>query len=130
MLARKDIADTKSPIAPDPEHDKGFNNITSAMHSPLQVGGFNITFGKDGSLSRLVNAKDGVVWSGKGSTESKAFLGLFRYQTLVLDDFLQWQSEYLINGSGGQNEYGKPKSFMNAVPTPTHQLVSPAMDEL
>jgi hypothetical protein len=130
VLARKDIADTKSPIAPDPEHDKGFNNITSAMHSPLQVGGFNITFGKDGSLSRLVNAKDGVVWSGKGSTESKAFLGLFRYQTLVLDDFLQWQSEYLINGSGGQNEYGKPKSFMKAVPTPTHQLVSPAMDEL
>ena len=50
---------------------------------------------------------------------------------LVLKDFIQWRNDYINNQTnGGQNEYEKPKSFMNAVPTPTHQLVSPSMKEL
>ena len=42
------------------------------------------------------------------------------YQTLDLEDFENWQAEYLLHGSGGENEYGKPASFMKAHPTPTH----------
>jgi hypothetical protein len=37
---------------------------------------------------------------------------LVRYQTLVEADFLAWQKEYIIPGSGGGNEFGKPSGFM------------------
>jgi hypothetical protein len=47
-----------------------------------------------------------------------------------LDDFLAWQSVYLINGTGGTNEYGKPASFMKSTPTPIHQLVSPVVQTI
>eukprot|EP00041_Stephanoeca_diplocostata_P038930 m.1569137 g.1569137 ORF g.1569137 m.1569137 type:complete len:795 (+) comp25298_c0_seq5:74-2458(+) len=47
-------------------------------------------------------------------------LGSLLYQTLVLEDFQTWQAEYLIAGSGGTNEFGKPASFMEASPKPEH----------
>ena len=33
----------------------------------------------------------------------------------------------MIPGSDGQNEYGKPPSFMKAIPTPKHQLRAPQL---
>ena len=37
---------------------------------------------------------------------------------------------YLINNTGGDNEYGKPSSFMNSTPTPIHQLVAPQVQRI
>ena len=49
-------------------------------------------------------------------------MGLVRYQTLVKSDFDAWHADYLIAGTGGANEYGKPDSFMNASTRPTSHL--------
>ena len=71
---------------------------------------------RTGALSSLVAARtDAELAGGMG-------LGLLRYQSLVLADFEAWQKEYLIPGSGGLNEFGKPASFMRAAPTPARHL--------
>ena len=73
----------------------------------------NVTIGDDGSISRFDSQFLNSTWTN---------LGQLTYQTLDIDDFTAWQKEYLLPGSGGLNEYGKPKSFMDATPTPTHTL--------
>ena len=49
---------------------------------------------------------------------------------MVKDDFDKWHDEYKLPDSGGDEEYGKPDSMMDAVPTPIHQLVAPTMKNL
>eukprot|EP00051_Salpingoeca_urceolata_P021147 m.326646 g.326646 ORF g.326646 m.326646 type:complete len:854 (+) comp19743_c1_seq2:115-2676(+) len=78
--------------------------------------------GSDGSLVRLQEATSAASWASPSHP-----LGLLRYQTLVLDNFTTWQQEYLISGSGGQNEYGKPSSFMRAIPKPLYNLAAPTV---
>lgn len=46
------------------------------------------------------------------------------------DDLSAWLSEYLIKGSGGWMEFGRPSSFMKADPTPVSHLESPALTSL
>lgn len=89
-----------------------------------------------GAYSGLVIDNNGAITSlecanGGGSVASPdQKLGALYYQTLVLDDFLTFQSEYLIPGSGGGNEFGKPASFMMAEPTPKRRLEMPVLANL
>lgn len=100
----------------------GTGFIKSNTSSGVQLGSFTVDFGTDGAISSLVDT-DGTQWAD-GAPGS---IGLLQYQTLVYSDFETWRAEYLIPGTGGDNEYGKPVSFMDATPKPQHRLAVPKL---
>ena len=127
VYATQELEEMASTGTPNPVQE-GFQlvkNGTNGAGVAVEVGGYQVVFNVDGSVRSLLDHATKTEWSGSGSG-----LGLFQYQTLVLEDFIEWQSVYLINGTGGANEYGKPKSFMQAHPTPTHQLISPTVEHV
>ncbi len=103
---------------PDPQA-AGFEFVCASAPCALTHLGegswLSISVGADGSLVAfdVANPSSSVRTSWASEAEP---LGMLRYQTLVLTDFQKWQAEYLISGSGGENEYGKPASFMTAKP--------------
>jgi hypothetical protein len=125
-----DIKEVTVDRVPPSPGDEGFSSIKvnpkNGSTGIISVGPYQISFGKDGGMSSLVDDATSTEWvDDQGSN-----LGVFRYQTLNEDDFVQWRSVYLIPGSGGESEYGKPKSFMNSTPTPVHQLASPVLRQV
>ena len=65
-----------------------------------------------GAIVHLAKSGGGGGGGGPSLAAAASPLLLVRYQTLVNDDFLQWQKEYILPGAGGGNEYGKPSNFM------------------
>eukprot|EP00656_Telonema_subtile_P000960 TRINITY_DN10457_c0_g1_i2.p1 TRINITY_DN10457_c0_g1~~TRINITY_DN10457_c0_g1_i2.p1 ORF type:complete len:711 (+),score=130.56 TRINITY_DN10457_c0_g1_i2:283-2415(+) len=101
----------------------GYTAVSPATAAIAELGGWgNVSVGVGGALVQL-DAPESQGWASADNP-----LGLLQYQTLVLEDFEAWQAEYLIAGTGGQNEYGKPPSFMKARPTPEHQLVAGSLE--
>eukprot|EP00035_Acanthoeca_spectabilis_P023764 m.450846 g.450846 ORF g.450846 m.450846 type:complete len:766 (+) comp20055_c0_seq1:144-2441(+) len=99
----------------------GFTKASAGASIPLASGRYGmITLDNSGAVTQLV-----PTGGGASIASSSNRLGVLQYQTLVLNDFVTWQNEYLRSGTGGQNEYGKPSSFMLAEPTPVHRLESP-----
>ena len=84
-----------------------------------------MTLGDDGSIVGIVNSHWVKVWASQ-----RHRIGQLFYETIDISDLAKWQAAYLIPGSGGLNEYGKPKSFMNATPTPFHALVTPTISDV
>ena len=91
------------------------------LFDEFNVGNLNVAWDAHGSL-KLLRQNNGRNWASS--------LGKLEYQTLVKSDFDQWHSEYLLPWTGGEDEYGKPDSMMDAEPTPTHRMVAPIMTEL
>mgnify|MGYP006079348031 FL=1 len=129
VYAKQELEEMASTGRPNPV-EEGFQQVGGHGSSGVGIvvrleGGDQVRFAADGSIDSLMDNATQTQWSGKDHA-----LGLFQYQSLVLDDFLAWQSVYLINGTGGTNEYGKPASFMKSTPTPIHQLVSPVVQTI
>jgi len=110
---------------PDPAA-AGFSKAPTGTAIPLQQGPYSsISIDASGAATSLKLTKGGA---SVATDENR--LGVLQYQTLVLSDFEAWQQEYIIAGTGGGNEYGKPPSFMLASPTPKHRLESPTLTAL
>lgn len=105
----------------------GFSKLDNVTSQIASLGGWAcLAFGEDGSLVELrQEVKGGRSWASASSP-----LALFRYRTFVETDFESWRLDYLINGTGGENEYGMQSSFMKANPTPTHRFEPPVLEEV
>ncbi len=126
--AEADFAEVTVAGAPDPAA-LGYapvSNTTGVIQGLGKDGWASARFRSDGALAQLATRQRDYV----GGDQDNTTFGLLRYQTLTIDDFNAWHDEYLIPGSGGTDEYGKPESFMRAVPTPTHQLAPPSLDQV
>jgi hypothetical protein len=113
-----EFAELSAPSLPPDPHAEGFKLVGSAPCTLTGLGTgswLNVSVGADGSLVAFDVAETPSSVRASWASETEP-LGLLRYQTLVLSDFERWQAEYLIAGSGGENEYGKPASFMAAKP--------------
>eukprot|EP00930_Biecheleria_cincta_P097296 TRINITY_DN8901_c0_g1_i1.p1 TRINITY_DN8901_c0_g1~~TRINITY_DN8901_c0_g1_i1.p1 ORF type:complete len:791 (-),score=111.14 TRINITY_DN8901_c0_g1_i1:171-2543(-) len=93
--------------------------------SDMSFGHRKVSLAMDGSIVSLIDTERGTSWASNANP-----LALLRYETLDLEDFKKWQADYLIAGTGGENEYGKPESFMKAQPTPEHQLESGVIESV
>ena len=141
LYATKDIQDVTldNDVLPMPSKE-GFSVVSidskNGSTGLITIGKYQISVGNDGGLNSLVDDLSSTEWVDVPTTTMQqdgggnSNLGVFRYQTLIEDDFVQWRSVYLIPGSGGENEYGKPSSFMNSTPTPVHQLASPTLRQV
>ena len=108
------------PVMPDPSGSRGIQ-----PQAPVLLGGWaNVTVGHDGSIRGLVDNRSGRVWA-----DAENPLAWARYQTLTLAEFNTWHYEYIVGANrtsaSGSNEYGKPKSMMDAEPTPVAMLKAP-----
>ena len=89
----------------------GFSKLANVTAEISSLGGWaQVAFSDDGSIVKLEIEAGGrqQSWASPSSP-----LALLRYQTFVEADFEAWREEYIINGTGGENEYGMQSSFMN-----------------
>ena len=124
----KRILDEFKKMLPHPRELKHPERVT--IGSMLRVGGWaELRIGSNAAIVEFRDIRTGVTWASAASP-----LALIRYQTLVLDDFNKWHAEYIINATNtsasGSDEYGKPASMMDAVPTPQHQLEAPVAESV
>jgi hypothetical protein len=104
----------------------GYAKVTAGTAIRLTSGPYkSVTVDGSGAVTNLQLAT-----TGESVASPTNRLGVLNYQTLVLSDFETWQAEYIRAGTGGQNEFGKPASFMLAEPTPTHRMESPVLTTL
>ena len=135
QLIQADFAEMRADPQPDPAKE-GLAPVAD-MTSPVPFGSASeglsgtVTFAGDGSIIGLKYDSGtpadiaGPLWASPDSP-----LGLFRYQTLVYSQFDAWHKDYLRPNSGGFNYYGKPESFMQAVPTPEQRLVAANLTQI
>eukprot|EP01059_Diplonema_ambulator_P010363 TRINITY_DN20385_c0_g1_i1.p1 TRINITY_DN20385_c0_g1~~TRINITY_DN20385_c0_g1_i1.p1 ORF type:complete len:771 (+),score=233.56 TRINITY_DN20385_c0_g1_i1:113-2425(+) len=72
----------------------------AASNSTLTLGWAQVTLRDSGAVADIVDKAAGRTVKG--------VFGEFVYQTLNDDVFAAWRADYLLAGSGGASEYGKP----------------------
>ena len=129
IYATKDIEETSSVGIPEPIKE-GFTKVIFNPDKPLHIGGYYVLFDDNGGIQSLVDENTMTEWVNNRTSSKTASIGVYKYQTLIENDFIEWRKVYLIPNTGGDNEYGKPPSFMNSKPTPIHQTVAPNLQNV